>query len=199
MKSFLIAASAVATIAPMAMPAPALALDRGRGEVRQEQRECSRELRRSDSRREYRQELAECRREIAREQRESWRDRHDNGRHRGHAWGRRNRDRGYGNDGYNNGYAYGGSPYYADRYYRDGRYYNDRTIGYGDTIYRGSDSRYYCRRNDGTTGLIVGAGLGALLGNQIDVGGSKTVNTIIGGAAGAVIGRAIDKGNVRCD
>jgi hypothetical protein len=32
--------------------------------VRREQRECSRELRRADSRREYRRELRECRREI---------------------------------------------------------------------------------------------------------------------------------------
>ena len=72
-------------------------------------------------------------------------------------------------------------------------------MGYGDTIYRGADTRYYCRRIDGTTGLIVGAGLGALLGNQLDVGGSATVRTIIGGAAGALVGRAIDKGSVRCD
>ncbi|HEV7660206.1 MAG TPA: hypothetical protein VGO55_10205 [Allosphingosinicella sp.] len=34
-------------------------------EVRQEYRECQRELRRADSRREYRRELRECRREIA--------------------------------------------------------------------------------------------------------------------------------------
>ena len=33
-------------------------------EVRREQRECARELRRADSRREYRRELRECRREI---------------------------------------------------------------------------------------------------------------------------------------
>ena len=32
--------------------------------VRQERRECARELRRADSRREYRRELRECRREI---------------------------------------------------------------------------------------------------------------------------------------
>ena len=44
-----------------------------------------------------------------------------------------------------------------------------------------------------------GATIGALLGNRIDVGGSRTVNTIIGGAAGAVLGRAIDRGSVRCD
>lgn len=170
MKSFLIAASAVATLAPVALPAPALALDRR--DVREEQRECRRELRNADNRREYERELRECRREITRAREY----RHDR-----------------------RAYGHGGTPYYADRYYRDGRYYDDRAIGYGDTIYRGADNRYYCRRNDGTTGLIVGAGLGALLGNQLDVGGSATVRTIIGGAAGALAGRAIEKGSVRCD
>ena len=38
----------------------------GRSDVRREQRECRRELRRADSRREYYRELRECRREIAR-------------------------------------------------------------------------------------------------------------------------------------
>jgi hypothetical protein len=55
--------------------------------VRREQRECQRELRRADSRREYRRELRECRREIARARhnqrdwrRDRWHDRHDNWR-----------------------------------------------------------------------------------------------------------------------
>jgi len=38
----------------------------GQRDVRQEARECRRELRRADSRREYRRELRECRREITR-------------------------------------------------------------------------------------------------------------------------------------
>jgi NAD(P)H-dependent flavin oxidoreductase YrpB (nitropropane dioxygenase family) len=45
----------------------------GDREVRQEIRECRRELRRADSRREYRRELRECRREIARAQRRGYR------------------------------------------------------------------------------------------------------------------------------
>jgi hypothetical protein len=98
-----------------------------------------------------------------------------------------------------NRYEQGTNRYYADRYYRDGRYYADRNLSRGDRIYRGYDGRYYCRRNDGTTGLIIGAGLGALLGNQVNVGGSRTISTILGGAAGALIGKSIDKGNVRCD
>lgn len=186
MKSFLIAASAVATLAPVALPAPALALDRR--DVRQEQRECRRELRKADSRREYERELRECRREINREVRDNRRDRREAARdwrrYRSYDWNR---------------YEPGYDRYYADRYYRDGSYYADRRLSRYDRIYRGNDGRYYCRRDDGTTGLIIGAGIGALLGNQVDIGGSRTLNTILGGAAGAAIGASIDKGNVRCD
>ncbi len=186
MKTLLIAASAAATLAPVALPAPALALDRG--DIRREQRECDRELRRADSRREYNRELRECRREIAREVRETRRDRRQAVRdwrhYRNYDWNR-----------YEPGYG----RYYADRYYRSGNYYADRRLGRYDRVYRGYDGRYYCRRDDGTTGLIIGAGIGALLGNSVDVGGSRTLNTILGGVAGAAIGNAIDRGNVRCD
>ena len=188
MKKFWIAASAAATVAPIAMPAPALALDHGHREVRQEQRECNRELRRADSRREYKRELKECRREIRREVREDRRDHRqaarDWRRYRSYDWNR---------------YEPGMNRYYADRYYRSGSYYADRRLSRYDRVYRGYDGRYYCRRDDGTTGLIIGAGIGALLGNQIDIGGSRTLNTILGGAAGAAIGRSIDRGNMRCD
>ena len=88
--------------------------------------------------------------------------------------------------------------YYADRYYRDGRYYKPRRLGYRDRVYRGSDGRYYCRRSDGTTGLIIGAAVGGLLGNQIARGDSKTIGTIIGAGAGALLGREIDRGELRC-
>jgi hypothetical protein len=155
-------------------------------------RECNRELRRADNRREYNRELAECRREIARERREARRDGLRERRQAARDW------RGYRNYDYNR-YEPGYNRYYADRYYRDGSYYADRRLSRNDRIYRGQNGNYYCRRNDGTTGLIIGAGVGALLGNQINVGGSRTVNTIIGGAAGALLGRAIDKGSVRCN
>ncbi|MCE3520049.1 hypothetical protein LXJ58_35430, partial [Escherichia coli] len=55
--------------------------------------------------------------------------------------------------------------YYADRYYRDGRYYQPRRLTRNDRIYRGNDGRYYCRRSDGTTGLIIGGLAGGALGN----------------------------------
>jgi hypothetical protein len=70
--------AALATIA--AIPTSASAQRHGGGynrEVRQEVRECRRELRGADNRREYRREQRECRREISqarRETRRDWRD-----------------------------------------------------------------------------------------------------------------------------
>src|SRR3546814_10589622 len=74
----------------------------------------------------------------------------------------------------------------------------DRGARDGDRVYRDRDGRYYCKREDGTTGTLVGAGVGALLGNLIAPGGSKTIGTILGGAAGAVGGRAIDRSDLAC-
>ena len=77
----------------------------------------------------------------------------------------------------------------AARYYRrDDRRYGPRRLGRNDRIYRGSDSRYYCKRDDGTTGLIIGGISGGVLGHIIAPGGSRTLGTIIGAGAGALIG-----------
>ena len=89
-------------------------------------------------------------------------------------------------------------PYYADQYYRDAPTYEERRLSDTDTVYVGRDGRYYCKRNDGTTGLIVGGITGGVLGNVIAPGGSKTLGTIIGAGAGALIGRAIDDGDIVC-
>jgi hypothetical protein len=88
--------------------------------------------------------------------------------------------------------------YYADNYYRSGDYYRPRPLGVNDRIYRGRDNRYYCRRSDGTTGLVVGAISGGVLGNVIAPGGSKTIGSIIGGSLGAVLGSSIDRNSVTC-
>ncbi|MEO8722256.1 MAG: glycine zipper 2TM domain-containing protein [Sphingobium sp.] len=84
--------------------------------------------------------------------------------------------------------------YYADRYYRDSSRYHERDLSQNDRVYRGQDGRYYCRRSDGTTGLVVGAIAGGVLGNVIAPGGSETLGTILGAGAGALAGRAIDRG-----
>ncbi len=114
-------------------------------------------------------------------------------------WGYYNRDYHgrYGNYDWNRpDPRYGG--YYADNYYRDDRRYRERRLSRDDRIYRGRDGRYYCRRSDGTTGLIVGGIAGGILGNIIAPGDSKTIGTVIGAAGGAMIGHSADSGDVRC-
>jgi hypothetical protein len=92
----------------------------------------------------------------------------------------------------------GGGAYYADQYYRDDPRYQERRLRRSDNVYQGRDGRYYCKRNDGTTGLIVGGIAGGVLGNIIAPGGSKTLGALLGAAGGAAIGTSIDKDNVRC-
>ncbi len=89
--------------------------------------------------------------------------------------------------------------YYADNYYRTDRRYRERELGDNDRIYRGRDGRYYCRRSDGTTGLVVGGIAGGVLGNIIAPGDSKTLGTVLGAIGGAAIGAAVDSGGrARC-
>lgn len=91
-----------------------------------------------------------------------------------------------------------GKRYDAARYYRDDRSYGERRLTRNDRVYRGNDGRYYCRRQDGTTGLIIGALAGGLLGNTIANGQSTTLATLIGAGGGALVGRSIDRGQARC-
>lgn len=92
--------------------------------------------------------------------------------------------------------SYGG--YDASRYHRDRLDYRERRLGPNDRIYRGNDGRYYCRRDDGTTGLIIGAIAGGVLGNVIAPGRSERLATILGMLAGGLIGHEIDRDNIRC-
>lgn len=87
--------------------------------------------------------------------------------------------------------------YYGSRYdrdYRDGRY--DRG-SYRDYDRRGDSRRYnYSNRcSQGTTGTVVGAIAGGLLGRVIDSRGDRTLGTVLGGVGGAVAGNAIEKSN----
>jgi len=135
--------------------------------------------------------------------------RHDNGRHDG--W--RNQDR----HRQDNRYRHNAGPrdrvvvihrydwnrpdprykgYYANRYYRGG--YAPIRVTRQTRIYRGADDRYYCRRSDGTTGLIVGAAIGGVIGDRLDRGRSSVLGAILGAAAGGAIGHDIDRGNLVC-
>ncbi|MET0178963.1 MAG: glycine zipper 2TM domain-containing protein, partial [Novosphingobium sp.] len=81
--------------------------------------------------------------------------------------------------------------YGRQRYYEEPVYANTR-------VWRGNDGRYYCKKKNGTTGLIIGAAGGALLGREIDGGRDRTLGTIIGAAGGALLGRSIDRSGSRC-
>jgi hypothetical protein len=85
---------------------------------------------------------------------------------------------------------------YDDRYYGQ-QSYNSEPIYRETRVWRGEDGRTYCRKKNGTTGLIIGAAGGALLGREIDGGRNRTLGTILGAAAGALIGKEID-GGTRC-
>lgn len=110
--------------------------------------------------------------------------------------------RGYGNGGYAQ-YDYDRpdpsyNGYDASRYYRnDQRRYRERQLSSNDRVYRGSDGRYYCRHDDGTTGLVVGGIAGGVLGAAIAPGGSGILGALLGAGAGALAGQAIDKDGSR--
>lgn len=70
------------------------------------------------------------------------------------------------------------TPAFADREYRE---------------WRGKDGRLYCRKSNGTVGLVVGGAGGALLGRAVDTRGERATGTILGAAAGALIGRELDR------
>jgi hypothetical protein len=70
----------------------------------------------------------------------------------------------------------------------------DQDAGDSGDTWQGEDGRNYCRRSDGTTGLIVGSGAGALVGHGIDRRGERATGTIIGAIAGALVGTAIERG-----
>lgn len=91
--------------------------------------------------------------------------------------------------------------YYRDRDYRDyrgGRRYNDEPVYRNTRTWRGRDGRYYCRRSNGTTGMIIGGAAGALLGRELDGGYNRATGTILGAAGGALLGRSVDRNNSRC-
>ena len=94
--------------------------------------------------------------------------------------------------GYNNGYPQQG-------YVQQQGYYPQQAY---DNGYYGRTYAYRQHRCSGTTGTIVGAGAGALIGRSIERGSgyyhqnSGTTGTILGAALGALVGRQV--GNSTC-
>lgn len=96
------------------------------------------------------------------------------GKHRGH--GRYDRGERY------DRYDRGDYRSYGEPVYRDTRVWQDR------------DGRYRCSKKDGTTGLLIGAGVGALIGHEVaGRGNDRTLGAILGAAGGALLGRTIDR------
>ncbi len=85
-----------------------------------------------------------------------------------------------------------------DRYDSRGRYVEPHVITRRDRVWRGRDGRYYCRRDNGTTGLVIGAALGGLAGHEIAGHGDKTLGTILGAVGGGLLGRSVDRGDLKC-
>ena len=83
---------------------------------------------------------------------------------------------------------------YDDR--RDDRRYDER-VTRNTQVWRGNNGQTYCRKQDGTTGLIIGGAVGALLGREIDSRGDRTLGTVLGAAAGALLGNQV-AGGTRC-
>ena len=86
----------------------------------------------------------------------------------------------------------------SDRYDRSGRYRNPRRLSRNDRVWRGRDGRYHCRRDNGTTGLVIGAAVGGLAGHEIAGRGDKTLGAVIGAVGGGLLGRSIDRGDLKC-
>lgn len=168
----------------------------------------------------YRWDQAQRRFESERNIYERERARYEDSRRRG-GGGRYNRGAGYDNrgTGYDNrGTGYdnrgagddaraddrynwrgGNADWDASHYYREDTRYEERQLGADDEVYRGSDGRYYCRRSDGTTGLVIGAGVGALVGRGVDGGRNRAGGTIVGGVLGALLGREVERSSdMRC-
>jgi hypothetical protein len=75
---------------------------------------------------------------------------------------------------------------------RYSRYYDNRGYYNGPT-WRGRNGQNYCRRSDGTTGMLIGAVGGALVGRTIDTRGDRTTGTLLGAVVGGLLGNAIEK------
>jgi uncharacterized protein YcfJ len=90
--------------------------------------------------------------------------------------------------------------YKKKRKYRDRDRYarNDQRVNSNTRVWRDNDGRYRCKKDNGTTGLLIGGAVGGVAGHEIAGGGDKLLGTVIGAAGGALLGREIDKSGYRC-
>ena len=173
LKSMLITAAAIGALTTTAAPAAAQSVED--------------QARFAQAQARFQSELSRFQDEFAR-----YRAAQDRDRRNGYYDDRTAPPPGYGDDRYGERDENGYDP---SRYYRAEPNGRERVLSPQDRVYAGTDGRYYCKRNDGTTGLIVGGAAGGILGNVIDGGHSRIVGTLLGGAAGALAGKAVDQNN----
>lgn len=67
--------------------------------------------------------------------------------------------------------------------------------GYRD----GQRSRAYgCRKDSNAEGTVIGAVAGGVAGNALGKRGEKTLTTVVGAGLGGLVGREIDRSEKRC-
>ena len=88
--------------------------------------------------------------------------------------------------------------YYRRKHKRNYYASRDERINGNTRIWRGSDGRYRCKKDNGTTGLLIGGAVGGLAGHEIAGNGDKLLGTVLGAAGGALLGREIDNDKYRC-
>lgn len=93
--------------------------------------------------------------------------------------------------GWGGGYQGG----YDDGYYGNAGWNGNRR-GNWDDGRGGWDGQ--CRRSSGSTGTIVGAVAGGVIGNQVAKRRDRTVATVAGAVVGGLLGRSIDRGRTVC-
>ena len=160
-------AALAAGLATLGLSAPALADDDWRrGDDRDSRRGGNHYDKRPSDYRRYHDKLQD-RRDNAQAYRQGYRDgvRADNGRDSYYAQRRAP------------AYSYN-SPNY--RYSNNYPVYRDTGYNSASPYWWGSNGQMHCRRQDGTTGLIVGALAGGTLGNMVAREGDKRLGSVIG-------------------
>lgn len=65
-------------------------------------------------------------------------------------------------------------------------------------VWRGEDGRYYCRRQNGTTGLLVRSRDDSPIAQRRAGRGDRTLSAILGFTGGALLGRSTNRSEMRC-
>ncbi len=83
----------------------------------------------------------------------------------------------------------------TSEYYKKRR---GRALRSNERLWRDNQGRWRCKRDDGTTGLVIGGVVGGVAGHEIAGRGDRVLGTVIGAGVGALAGREIDRRSGRC-